>query len=157
MRSAEASFGCAMPIDKVLVTRKIAFILEDLDYLAPLGQLIRTQFLSSMTHQLVAERLLERIIGRMIDINYHVVSERDGLPPKDFYESFVRLGGLGILSAGLANELAPAAGLRNRLAHEYNEIDREKIYEAIGDTLSRAPRYLEAIQRFLDSIEDDRA
>lgn len=101
-------------------------------------------------HQLVAERLLERIIGRMIDINYHVVTERDGLPPKDLYESFTRLADLGVLTRELADDIAPAAGLRNRLAHEYNEIDHRKIYEAVGRTLNQVPRYLEAVQRSLE-------
>lgn len=146
----EASPGSAMPIDKPLITRKIALILEDFKDLEPLAGLPLTEFLSSRMHQLVAERLLERIIGRMIDINYHVVTERDGLPPKDFYESFTRLADLGVLTRELADDIAPAAGLRNRLAREYNEIDHRKIYEAVGRTLNQVPRYLEAVQRSLE-------
>lgn len=140
-----------MPADKRLIRRKIALILEDMKDVERLVQVDRSEFLGDRVHQLVAERLLERIIGRMIDINYHIVTERDGVPPRDFYLSFTKLAKLGVLSAELADTLAPAAGLRNRLAHEYNEIDHGMVYEALGDALSNVPRYLEAIEATLGS------
>lgn len=151
MPFGRASRGSAMPIDKRLVTRKIALKLEDLKDLEALSGLSQAEFLASKTHQLVAGRLLERIIGRMIDINYHLITERDTLPPKDFYESFVRLAPLGGTSRELAEELVPTAGLRNRLAHEYNEIDHRKVHEAIALILVQVPRYLEAVQAFLEA------
>lgn len=138
-----------MAIDKLLVTRKIALILGDLKEVERLAALVPAEFLSGRIHQLVAERVLERIIGRMIDINYHVITEREGLPPKDFHESFTKMGTLKLLPVQLAQAMAPAAGLRNRLAHEYNEIDYQKIYEALGETRANVPRYLEALQPLL--------
>jgi uncharacterized protein YutE (UPF0331/DUF86 family) len=68
-------------LDRLLVTRKIALILGDLGEVERLAGLHRSVFLADRTHQLIAERLLERIIGRMIDINYHILTERDGVPP----------------------------------------------------------------------------
>lgn len=144
-----------MAINRLLVTRKIALILGDLKDVERLARLDRSEFLADRVHQLVAERLLERIIGRMIDINYHIVTEREGVPPKDFYESFTRLGKLGVVPAELAGALAPAAGLRNRLAHEYNEIDNQKIHEALGASRTNVPRYLEAVRAFLESCADE--
>lgn len=141
-----------MAIDKLLVTRKIALILGDLTEVERLAQLDRSEFLSGRIHQLVAERVLERIIGRMIDINYHVITEQEGLPPKDFHESFTRLATLKVLPVELAHALAPAAGLRNRLAHEYNEIDYRKIHEALRETRANVPRYLDAVRTLLEGI-----
>jgi len=138
-----------MPVDPELVTRKIALILGDLRDLEPLAKLPADQFLADGFRQLAAERLLERMIGRMIDINYHIITGRDGVPPKDFHESFLRLGALGVLSAELARAMAPAAGLRNRLAHEYNEIDHAKVQQAAAQALTLVPQYLEAIRRSL--------
>ncbi len=129
----------------------MALILDDMKEVERLAQVARSEFLGETVHQLVAERLLERIIGRMIDINYHIVTERDGVPPRDFYQSFTKLAKLGVLPGELADTLAPAAGLRNRLAHEYNEIDHGKIYEALGDTLLNVPRYLDAVETALGS------
>jgi uncharacterized protein YutE (UPF0331/DUF86 family) len=142
-----------MAIDRLLVTRKFALILRDVKELENVARLDRSAFVADRTHQLVAERLLERIIGRMIDVNYHIITERDGLPPKDFHESFAKLGRLGILSTELAEALAPAAGLRNRLAHEYNEIDYQKLYDALGEARLTIPRYLAAVETWLESLD----
>lgn len=139
-----------MAIDRLLITRKIALILGDLTDVERLARLDRAAFLADRMHQLVAERLLERVIGRMIDINYHILTEREGVPPKDFHESFTKLAKVGVLPVELARAMAPAAGLRNRLAHEYNEIDYQKIHEALGESSANIPRYLEAVQTFVE-------
>lgn len=144
-----------MAVDKRLVTRKIALILEDLKDLERVAGLSRPDFLSDRLQQLIAERLLERIVGRMIDINYHLITERTGLPPKDFHESFTKLGTLRVIPAELGRALAPAAGLRNRLAHEYNEIDYEKLHAALADTFGKVPQYLQAVERFLASLTEE--
>ncbi|MEK7668441.1 MAG: HepT-like ribonuclease domain-containing protein, partial [Gemmatimonadota bacterium] len=39
----------------------------------------------------------------------------------------VGLGDAGVLEGGLATRLAPSAGLRNRLVHEYNGLDDRKV------------------------------
>ncbi len=71
-------------MDELLVRRKSALILNDLKEVERLARLSRAEFLADRAHQLVAERLLERIIGRMIDINYHIATERDGVPLRTF-------------------------------------------------------------------------
>lgn len=48
-------------------------------------------------------------------------------------------------------DMAPAAGLRNRLAHEYNEVEPRKVQAAVRAAIEHARRYLEAVQRFADA------
>lgn len=40
-------------------------------------------------------------------------------------------------------------GLRNRLVHEYTEIDHKKIYQALRDDLGDFEDYVRAIIRFV--------
>jgi len=61
-------------IDRDLVTRKLVLILRDLDTLATLSSRTVGDFVASSLDQAVAERLLDRIIGRMIDVNYHLLT-----------------------------------------------------------------------------------
>ncbi len=42
-----------------------------------------------------------------------------------------------------------AAGLRNRIVHEYDEIEPDKVFEAIGSALSDMPAYLKAVLSFI--------
>ena len=136
-------------IDLELVTRKMVLITSDLDGLRTLAAKPVAEYLVSQTDELVAERLLERIIGRMIDINYHVLTESGQPPPRDYYDSFTDLTKLGILPVDFATRIAACAGLRNRIAHEYDEIDPRKIHEALQDAVKHIPEYLRHVQAFV--------
>ena len=85
----------------------------------------------------------------MIDINYHILSEKEDETPLDFYNSFIMLGTKKYLPMKLAETMASSAGLRNRLAHEYDEIDPKKIYEAMETSLKDVPKYLSNILKSL--------
>lgn len=137
-------------IDRTLVTRKITLISKDLKALSPYASLSLEAYLKDPVREVAAERYLERIIGRIIDINYHLVTEMGHPPPKDYFESFIELGRLGILEPGFAKTLAGSAGLRNRIVHEYDEIDEQKVYEGLLMAVRDLPRYLKAIQTFVE-------
>ena len=138
-----------MAVDGELVKRKLALILDDLEKLRSLAGVSREEFVSDYHPRLMVERLLERVIGRMIDINYHLLTETRLTIPKDYYESFLRLADLEILSPDEARKFAQLAGLRNRLAHEYNNLDDRKLFDAFQTTMSVLPLYLKAVERFL--------
>lgn len=138
-------------IDAELVTRKLVLITEDLTALRDLARQRLDEYLESPTSELVAERRLERMIGRMIDVNYHLATESGQPPPRDYFQSFVDLAGLGVLEPSFARRIASCAGLRNRLVHEYDELDPEKVHEALSAAVADVPRYLDAVRKFLDS------
>ncbi len=140
-------------IDPLLVTRKINLIAKDLTALARYGQMTREQYLADAVNEAAAERYLERMIGRMIDINYHIVTELGDPPPKDYYESFTEMAKRNVLPFEFAQSIAQAAGLRNRIVHEYDEIDAGKVHQAIQDALKDIPRYIGHIQQFLQKLK----
>lgn len=53
-------------IDRQLVTRKMSLILEDLAAMTRLSKLSRGQYLEDSVNEALAERYLERVIGRII-------------------------------------------------------------------------------------------
>ena len=139
-------------IDRLLITRKMSLILEDLAAMTRLFQLPREQYLKDSINEALAERYLERAIGRMIDVNFHLIIESGHAPPKDYHESFVLLGTLGVMAADVAKEMAMAAGLRNRIVHEYDDIHPERVHEALPVAVRRIPRYLDHVQRFVEKL-----
>jgi len=134
-----------MPLDKELISRKITLINIDLKSLKSLSKLSLKTYLSKDEYETLAERYLERVIGRMIDINYHILSEKEKEIPLDFYGSFIAMGKRKYLPLKLAEAMANSAGLRNRLAHEYDEIDAKKVFEAINSCIKDVPKYLKSI------------
>ena len=139
-----------MSIDKKLINRKISLIKEDLKKLSFLGKISFKTFLSKSEYEVLAERYLERVIGRIIDINYHILAEKENHIPVDYYNSFTELGKKKHLPMKFAEKIANSAGLRNRLAHEYDEIDEKKIYEAVNQCLKDVPKYLKHIIKSLN-------
>ena len=139
-------------IDRALVTRKITLILKDLSALTDLSRQSREAYLANPINEVLAERYLERMIGRMIDINYHLITESGQPPPKDYHESFQVLGTMGILQGEFSREIAFSSGLRNRIVHEYDEIDAAKVYEALQVAVQQLPTYLDHVNRFIEKL-----
>ncbi|MEA2625495.1 MAG: hypothetical protein QOD06_1540 [Candidatus Binatota bacterium] len=139
-----------MTIDRDLVTRKMALIVEDLVRVEELARKDPGEYLSDDTAEVLAERYLERMIGRMIDINFHLITESGHPPPRDYYDPFVRLGGLKILPAKLASDMAGCAGLRNRIVHEYDDIEPTRVHGALRDAVRDMPKYLEHVREFVE-------
>jgi uncharacterized protein YutE (UPF0331/DUF86 family) len=141
-----------MAVDKVLIKRKISLISEDIIHLKPLAGLSLSGYLDKYENEILTERYLERIIGRMIDINYHIITELGHPPPRDYFQSFVELGRLKVIPFDLADRLTSAAGLRNRLAHEYDDIDEKLVYSSLQSCFKDIPPYLKAIHSFIETL-----
>ena len=146
-----------MTIDADLVTRKMLLITRDMDALRPLFAKGLDTYLQNPIDQAVVERYLERAIGRMIDINYHLITETGHPPPSDYHASFTRLGELKILDPALAQRIARAAGLRNRLVHEYDDLDSRLVFEALDAALRDLPAYLTRVNEHVSRNADPNA
>ena len=133
------------PLDKELLNRKVKLIEEDLAKLAEFEKITLDEYIQSLEIKLQVERLLERIVGRVIDINYHILKEEFNTIPSDYYKSFTELGERSEIDRSFAEEIADSTGLRNALAHEYDSIDDTQIYLSIKKCLTQIPKYLDAI------------
>src|SRR3990167_3826517 len=131
-----------MTLDRELVTRKLLLITADIDPLREIHQKGIEAFLGSRIDQAVVERILELAITRIIDVNYHVITALGQPPPSDYHSSFSRLGELNILTGEFARRIASAAGLRNRLVHDYEDLDPHQKFEAGGPPLQDVPIYV---------------
>ena len=142
-----------MTVDPALVTRKLLLVASDIDALRSVAARGRDAYLGSLVDQAFVERYLERLIGRMIDVNYHVLTGMGHPPPSDYPASFVRLGEFGVLESPIARNIARAAGLRNRIVHEYDGLDPGKVFDALIDALRDVPHYLAQVNEYLTRSE----
>jgi len=138
-----------MTVDAELVTRKLLLIHADLDQLRSIHARGLDAYLANSMEQAVVERLLERIITRMIDLNYHLITAAGHPPPSDYHASFQQLGGFGVLETGFAARIAPSAGLRNRLVHDYDDLDQGLLFGALQEALADVPTYAAAVHAWI--------
>ena len=137
------------PVDAAVIRRKLGVLSAAIDALGPLSRLSLVEYRARLYERKAAERLLQEAVEAALDVNAHVIAELSSNVPDDSYQGFLRMAELGILDADLARALAPSAGLRNRLVHEYDDIDDAKVKDAIGTLLRVYPRYVQAIEAHL--------
>jgi uncharacterized protein YutE (UPF0331/DUF86 family) len=141
------------PIDAAILRRKLQHIVTCLDHLRPIARMAPDEYAGSerLMERKATERLLQEAIEAALDINAHMIAELGGDLPAEYYGGFVEMGRLGVIPNDLASELAPSAGLRNRLVHEYEEIDDAKVFLSVETILRLYPLYVSALQAHIES------
>lgn len=137
------------PIEADIVRRKLAVIIENLKALEPIKNINSEEYLQDIYKRKATERLLQELIEAAIDINVHLTVASGHAVPDDYYESFIRAGEIKIISMNLAQKLAPSAGLRNRLVHEYDRLEHPMVLEAVKTAEELFSRYVKEIDDFL--------
>lgn len=140
-------------INEKFVQRKISLIQNELSHLMPLSRYSIDEITSDYIRQAAVERFLERIINRAIDINRHIIAElatKDTEPPLDYTQTFLCLADFGIYEREFAEEISKSVGTRNKLVHEYDKVEQEKVYSSISNCLRDYHKYCNHILKFLE-------
>ncbi|WP_236617455.1 type VII toxin-antitoxin system HepT family RNase toxin [Thermoanaerobacter kivui] len=64
-----------------------------------------------------------------MDINSLIIEYKGLRPPKSYYESFIILGDKKILPNKVSKQLASFTGVRNRIVHQYEDINHKIIFD----------------------------
>ena len=141
-----------MHFDLHFIRRKIKLIQEDLSELDTLARYSFDEISKDHIKFLAVERLLEKIIMRAIDINQHVIAElgKGDERVRGYEDTFYILFQLGIYSDEFAKQIAPSAGLRNRLVHEYNNTRQDIIYKSVSEAIKQYVKYCDSILKFIE-------
>ena len=137
------------PIEKGVIRRKLAVIAENLKILEPIKEMTREEYIEDVYKRKATERLLQELIEAAIDINTHIIVQTGNIAPDDYYESFIKAGGLKIISVDLAEKLAPSAGLRNRLVHEYDLLEHPMVFDAVRMAEELYSEYVKEIEDYI--------
>lgn len=96
--------------------------------LEPLREKSRHEFDADPYLRDIAERNLEVAAQCCIDICHRIIALEKAKKPVDSHEAIIRIGELHILDAAFARCIAPLAGFRNILVHEYLGLNWDEIY-----------------------------
>ena len=141
-----------MPVDTHFIRRKIKLIQEDLSELDHLAHYTFDEISKDHIKLLAVERLLEKIIMRAIDINQHMIAElgKGDEQVRGYEDTFYILSQLGIYGEEFAKQIAPSAGLRNRLVHEYNNTRQDIIFKSASEAFVQYVKYCDSILKFIE-------
>ena len=137
-------------VDRYIVQARIAKIRE---YVALLRKIRRQANKASFVKDPLiygnAERYLQLAIQCVLDVSNHVVADMRLNLPSDNRELFEMLAKHKVISTALSKKLTAMAGFRNVLVHEYLEIDRHRVYNALENELGDFERFIRAISKLI--------
>jgi len=140
------------PVEKEIIRRKLAVIIDNLKALNPIIDITRDEYIKDIYKRKATERLLQELIEAAIDINTHIIVQTGNTVPDDYYESFIKTGEYKIIPLDLAEKLAPSAGLRNRLVHEYDTLNHSLILDAVKMAGELYSEYVKQIENYISKI-----
>lgn len=136
-------------LDQEMMRKKLGVISENLRALEPIRALTREAYLEDIYKRKATERLLQELIEAAIDINIHILTQQGHGVPDDYYQSFMKAGESKAILMSTAEKLAPSAGLRNRLVHEYDLLDHDQVLAAVKMAEDLYPHYIKEIETYL--------
>ena len=131
-------------IDEPFLHEKLATLSQYVDELCRVAARPLEEYERDLFIKRTGERTVELIVECAVDINNHLAFELSHRMPSEYYQSFLEVAACGVISQDLAHRLAPTAGLRNRLAHEYETIVDLIVHRSIQ---SMIPNYTEYIRQ----------
>lgn len=96
------------------------------------------------------ERYLHLSLEAVLDISDHIIAQEGFRKPEEYREAIEILGEEGILPKPFASKFADAASFRNILAHDYLDLDQEKVYKHFTTDSRDIETFLKHIVRFLE-------
>lgn len=136
-------------LDRGVVHAKLDLIDSALSTLASAGELDADRLRDDALLAAAVERLLSRVVDLAVDVNTHVAVAELGRAPGDYRSSFRAAVEAGALPPALGDRLAPSAGLRDVIVHEYAQLDLDRVAAAVPLALDGYRAYVTAVASFL--------
>jgi uncharacterized protein YutE (UPF0331/DUF86 family) len=132
------------------MTRVLDKIEEIENYLNELELVIPEEldeYLNNIEKRLASERAFEKIIEAVNDLAILFLKQKRFELPSEDIKAFEIISDKNIISKELAFHLKQAIGMRNFLAHQYDKVNDELVFNSIRDS------FFGDIRQFIKSIK----
>lgn len=136
-------------LDKTFIETKIRLIKDYFEEIRDIIKLDKEEILRDVRNLRTLERIFQLIVDETIDINLHLIREMDLKSPDDFQSSFEILAEGKILPYDFAIKIAPVVGLRNKLVHRYEKVNRDFFIEQVKREYEDFIKFIEYIRDYL--------
>lgn len=146
-------------LDQELIKTKIDLIQRDLERLEELRGYTLDEIAGDFYKWSALKLTLVEIIGRAVDINSHIIAElqEKEAAPGTLRETFLRLADLNILPRDFAEKIAESARFRNKIVHEYNHLEEDKVYYSVDEALAQYAKYCGYVLEFIEQNNTESA
>jgi len=138
--------------DRAVVERRLVHLFESVEVLKELSHEPLDHFLADRRARWGLERGLQTCIQAVLDIAGHLTAAGGRTVPDEYRAGILALADLSILPRDFANRIAPMAGLRNILVHEYLEVDITILKAILDEQLIDFIEFGAYIEQHLESL-----
>lgn len=135
-------------MEKEVIESKLDSLLDLLKKLKDILQERKTNLKLKEFLLYAAEKKAEEAVELAISINQELLRSRNKIG-KSYYESFVNLEVFKVFNSDELKELASTAGFRNRLAHEYLDVNEGLALMSMEKILKIYPKYVGKIKQLV--------
>jgi uncharacterized protein YutE (UPF0331/DUF86 family) len=135
-------------MEKEVIESKLDSLLELLKKLKDILAERKTNFKFKEYLLYAAEKKAEETVELAISINQELLRSRNKIG-KSYYESFTNLEVFKKFSESELKELASTAGFRNRLAHEYLDVNEGLALMSMEKILKIYPKYVDKVRQLV--------
>ena len=140
----------ALMNDNITICKKLEILIKYYNELQQLtAALTFDDYVNNMVTKRAIERELQLIVESATDINNMILKKMGKSLLRDRYNSFIDLAENNVIDMEFAVKIAPSAGLRNILVHEYKEIEDEIVYNSIINVKKLYLEYIDIISEYL--------
>ena len=132
------------------IRQKIGKIKEYLKYIEDLGKECDKKFKIDPVYRGALLYYLYLMADTCIAVAEMIIKHRELREPQSYSEAFDILGDHDILDKEFAYSFAKIAGFRNFLAHDYEEVDAQKICQDILKKIPDVKKFLQQVQKALN-------
>jgi len=93
------------------------------------------------------ERYLYLVVQATIDLADIIISLKKLRKPSSMSESFKILSEENIIESGLRGKLVKMVGFRNVIAHDYEEIDENIVYDVLKNRLKDIREFIKVVEK----------
>lgn len=141
--------------DRAVIERRLVHLLESVAVLRELSSEPVEHFRTDRRARWALERGLQTCIQAVLGIASHISAASTETVPDQYRTGILLLADLGVMPHAFAERIAPMAGLRNILVHEYMTVDVEQLHSLIADRLKDFNEFSRYIQQHLEEQESD--
>jgi len=96
------------------------------------------------------ERYLQLSIECLLDMGNHIISDLGLRKAEDYQDVFIILCEARVIPKAFAIKIAPMAGFRNILVHDYMKLADSKVYHILQKNLTDFEKFVKYIARYLE-------
>lgn len=137
-----------MTFNKAFISGKLAEIIKYQEELRQHLNFSDQEIIKDSGKMHIAERLFQLIVDLMLDINSHFIKELNLELANDFQGTFYILSKYNILDNDFVKKIAPVVGVRNRIVHGYEKLDKDRFVSELRQNYTDFNKYIISIKTY---------